>query len=108
MKRFTYGTTPKKVIIKAVNKLPGKRYDMELNKTDYAVFAKAVNQGIDSHLEAVTDVDLYHTKGQFPKAHASIGPESLACVLRRLGESEDENANSLRTDILSSLNIEEV
>ena len=51
---FTYGSTPDSVIKAQANKLTPDGFDMRLTSSDYAIFAQAWNQGIDSHLEAFT------------------------------------------------------
>jgi len=78
---------------------------------------KAVNQGIDSHLEAcfVPDRgDSYEHGDRRVKdmiitqtLKCKVSKESLPVLIRRLFESEDENSNNLASNILSSLDIED-
>ena len=64
---------------------------------------EAVNQGIDSRLEGFTASVFDSSTGK-----CMIAPDEMKVLLRRLYESGSEESWSLRTDILSTLNIEEV
>ena len=81
---------------------------------EWAAIAQCVNQGIDSHLEAICD-----PKDMFDNGHCSVMPHSLCVLLRRLGDTEFHNcegftaeevwdaATSLQTSILTVLGIDE-
>jgi hypothetical protein len=86
-------------------------YTMKLVREDYVFFAEAWNQGIDSHLEALTERSTVHTDNYdaaagavLGKAHISIHPEELPVLIRRLFEGGDESG--LASGILSTLEIE--
>jgi hypothetical protein len=76
----------------ATNSIPFK---MELVPEDYKVFAEAVNQGIDSHLEAVFLVDgVEEICDPFPKGKLAIADaNSLRTLVRRLAEIGDRQWN---------------
>ena len=104
-----------KIVRKAMGKEP---FSMSLTDSDeiHAVI-NAVNQGIDSHLEACfcpERGDSY--RGDKRKAgkfvlcgclDCSVSPESLPTLLRRLCESGKEAGNRLTGDILMVLGINE-
>jgi hypothetical protein len=94
---LTYGTLPDDLSI-------DEPYAMSLNAPDEALVASIINQGIDSHLEAVSvddrgirdhhhDIDIRDTA-------------SLRCFLRRLVERGDDEALDFASYILSTLNYE--
>ena len=99
---FSYGTTPAEVITKAIN---GERYPMSLVGEDRDVMTAIVNQGIDAHLEAFTD-SKFTDNGH--RLICDVGPKDMHVLLRRLNESDHENAMSLRSGILTTIDIEEV
>ena len=101
MKTYSYLSTPKSVIRKKLK----KNYKMELSRSDAQIITEIVNQGIDSHLEAVTNSTFEWEEG---KLHCDISPHSMATIIRRLGERTDDEALMLRTDILFTLGIEEI
>lgn len=114
MKTYTYGCTPESVIM---NSLPNS-YNMELVSSDYKVFAKLVNVGIDSRLQAVI-LSQKNISICDNKAGLSLNKESMLCLLNRcfdyglsdydlLDESEKEIALNLRSSILYTLGIEEL
>lgn len=109
---FTWGTTPKDAILAALKAVLGdKWYEMALNRPDAERVTRLVNQGIDSHLEAVTE--LRQRRGALGKLHLEFGHESLCVLLRRLledatKEDGNEESSDLRSSILTSLEIEEV
>lgn len=80
-------------------------YHMSLTKNSALSVQNAVNQGIDSHLEACyfAHKDTYAWDGQ--RLNCTVSPESLPVLLRRLTESEDDNAEDLAVSILSTLGI---
>lgn len=105
MKTYNFGETPKKVILEA---LGNKRYPCALIQPDAELMKEAVNRGIDSHLEAVTD-STFTWDGH--RLHCDISPKDLLVILRRLSEAYDKDGDIdacyLRTDILQTLEIEE-
>jgi len=108
---FSYGMTPPEVIKAA---LGDESYPMELVGEEAKVVEELVNQGIDSHLEAVLgefNWDTRKTVGGFPVTtvlKCNVSPDGMICLLRRLDEHGSDEAMSLRTSILSTLDIEEV
>lgn len=79
---------------------------MSLNKSDAQIIQEIVNQGIDARLEAVTNSSFNWDSNR--KLNCSINPKDMLVILRRLSESEQEDAMNLRSDILSTLEIEEI
>ena len=80
-------------------------YHMELVKSDAELIVRAVNQGIDAHLHAVTD-STFEAKGN--RLVCNIAPGDLGVIIRRLLETEDEQAETLAGDICYMLGIEEI
>ncbi len=86
----------------------GEAYTMSLVGEASEEATRAVNQGIDSHLEACfcpDRGDSYKQSGHRLECVVSI--ESLPVLLRRLFESETEEGESLASDILYSLGFDE-
>ena len=97
-------------------------YPMELVGEDEQALVNAVNQGIDSRLEACNcpsrgdkfehvHTFLGGTNGAkkiilVTKLHCTLSTESLPTLLRRLMESEDEHGENLATAILDTLGFE--
>ena len=116
MQRFTYGMTPADVIRAAAREQCPDGYPMTIrSQNDWAVIAAAWNQGIDSHLEAITA----RSSANASTGEVNVHPDELHVFLRRLYEagenepydpeaSENPPAMSLRSVILSTLDIEEV
>ena len=103
MQTFSFGTTPTQIITEACKQQCPNGYPMTIkNQETWEQIAIAVNQGIDSHLEAVTE------RSTLDNGVCNIHPCELHVLLRRLGESDNEEAMSLRTDILETLDIEEI
>jgi citrate lyase beta subunit len=71
---------------------------------EWAAIAVAWNQGIDAHLEALTE----RSSADGSTGEVLVHPDELHVLLRRFAESGDEEAESLRSCILSALDIEEV
>jgi hypothetical protein len=88
-------------IRKAMNNEP---FDMKLSRSDYAHFAAAVNQGIDSRLQACYCPER-GDKVEGNKVWLSL--ESTPVLIRRLLESDDENAQMLGSDMLTTLGFDE-
>ena len=102
---YSFGTTPKEIITESCKAQCEKGYPMLIrSKDEWKVIAHAVNQGIDSHLEAITERSTFDsTTGK-----CLVHPEELHVLLRRLAEHGVEDGDSLRIDILSTLDIEEI
>jgi hypothetical protein len=105
MQNYSFGTTPNKVIQTACKEQCPSGYPMTIrNQKEWTAIVEAVNQGIDSHLEAITKQSTFDPSSGTCLVH----PDELHVLLRRLGESDNEEAQSLRTDILTTLDIEEI
>lgn len=105
MKRYTYGTTPEKVIRK---NLPDS-YNMQLVGDEAGLAQEICNQGIDSHLEAVLlEGRDSHSWSPGKRLHLNVSKDGMICFLRRLLESDHDEAVSLRSGILATIDIEEV
>ena len=106
---YSTGQTPAAAIRKA---LGAKPYHMSLTGSNITLMKSVVNEGIDSHLEAVTESTFTWESAQGARRLVcSISPRSMLCVLRRLqerGEAGNEEAATLRSDILTTLKIEEI
>ena len=101
---FTYGTTPENIILKQVRDQTPNGYSMHIkSNSEWRILAKAVNQGIDSHLQGFTRSTFDNKTGK-----VLIHPEEMPILLRRLMEDSSDEAMSLRTDILATLGIEEI
>lgn len=90
--------------------MSGEPYHMSLVSTDAALVEKAVNQGIDGHLEAcfVPDRgDRFDWRGH--RLECTVSIESLPTLLRRLSEIEDDEGEAamLVDDMLSTLGFNE-
>ncbi len=101
MTTLDYGEIPTDLTI-------DKPYDMWLNAPDETVICAAINQGIDSCLEAVHFDD--HGRDDphgAPQRHITIRDSaSMRRLLCRLMESCDDNANDLAADIMGTLGYE--
>lgn len=108
MKTYTYGTTPTDVIRAALDAQCPEGYHISAwpRSEDYQALVAAVNQGIDSHLEAVTGMKQGTDSRGSPEF--TFTTDDMLVILRRLGESDDDNAMFLRSCILETLGIEEV
>lgn len=108
MKSFSFGQTPKEEIEAAAKALCP--FSMELTGDDAKIVTELVNQGIDSHLEAIILAEPARLVGRqgFKKLRVVFAKEGMPCLLRRLLEHGSENAESLRSSILSELGIEEI
>jgi len=84
--------------------MKGEPFTMQLNRPDALTVTTAVNQGIDSHLEACFCPDLGDKyEWVLGKLHCTISEKSLPTLLRRLYASDDERAVDLADGILYSL-----
>ena len=96
MRTLSRGIVPEDLTI-------GEPYPMQLNVCDAMAVAAIVNQGIDSHLEAVCT----ESHVQDGKLHVTILDDaSMRCFLRRCVESDDENTQDLASCIMQTLGIE--
>lgn len=80
-------------------------YTMELTKSDAELVKAAINQGIDSRLEACfipARGDSYEWDGR--RLNCRVSAESLPILVRRLLENGDEGG--LASSICSTLDIE--
>ena len=106
-----------------------EHYSMSLVGDDIEAVINAVNIGIDAHLTAcncpergdsyqcgdrsitaTTDTKYWKAGNKLQLAHTlecKVSAESLSVLLRRLDDAGSEAAWSLRSDILSTLGIEE-
>jgi len=101
---FSMGTTPEKIIKEKTLVQTPDGYPMHIRSNEeWVTIAKAVNQGIDSHLEGFTRSKFDHTTGK-----CLIHPEEMTTFLRRLSENGDEVSSGLRGSILETLGIEEI
>lgn len=106
MNTYSFGTAPAEEITRA---LKGEHYPMNLRGADAEVVHRAVNQGIDSHLEVCflpSRGDSFEVYWDLLKCNVS--PESMLVLLRRLFENGADEAWGLRSSILDTLGIEEV
>lgn len=91
----------------AIREQSDSHYKMELTPTDAQCVTNAVNQGIDSYLQACylpARGDEYKQVGN--RLMCKVSPESLPVLVRRMMESGDENAESLASSICETLDIE--
>lgn len=70
---------------------------------EFDLLCEAINQGIDSHLEAVQFTEF---SGSYGKRGFKFNPETLSVLVRRLMESDNDEAQSLASGICETLNIE--
>jgi len=70
---------------------------------DFESFEHAINQGIDSHLEAVVYTQSVGTCG---RCRIVIEPQTVHVLVRRLLESGEDNDASLASSICETLGIE--
>ena len=86
-----------------------KYYHMELVHPDDLLIVDVVNQGIDSHLQAITDSSFIRSESG--RLICDISPNDLRVIIRRLLESDDddiESAENLVLDIAGTIGIEEI
>jgi len=101
---YSYGATPEDVIKKRVMAQTPNGYPMIIrNQKEWDVIVEVVNQGIDSHMEGFTKSTFDSKTGK-----CLIAVEEIGTFLRRLLESDSDEAMSLRSGILETLNIEEI
>jgi hypothetical protein len=93
MKSMTYGTLPDLVDI------PNEPYPIGCNQPTLDIVAAIVNQGIDSHLEAV----ITEREGD---TIIIKDAQSLRTFIRRCIESDDEDTLDLASSICTTIDIE--
>jgi hypothetical protein len=116
VKTFSFVWTDKlgMAIGKAAPKLG---YHMSLVAEDRQKVIAAVNQGIDAYLEAcfvpgrgdsyrLQTPEGIRGKISGPRLECKVSPKSLPVLVRRLMESEDEQAESLASSMCQTLEIE--
>lgn len=103
MESLSYGTLPPleefKTSVEERNEWPADGYPMKLNSSDFIHVQTAVNQGIDSHLEAVA-----FTQDDARIVITDVG--SMHTLLRRLLEDGSEEAQDLASSIMFTLGFE--
>ncbi len=101
---YSEGECPDQVVTEAAKSQTPDGYPMTIRDQEtWSAIAKAVNMGIDSHLDAFTKSSFDCKTGK-----CLVHPDELHILLRRLFDNGDEDSCRLRTDILSTLGIEEV
>lgn len=108
------GTVPYQTVREAMG---GEPFTMSLTGDDIEAVVEAVNQGIDSHLEACycpDRGDRYESGRRMAERtvlcrtlECSISSESLPVLLRRLFDAGSEAAMTLASDILTTLGIDD-
>ncbi|RPJ39933.1 MAG: hypothetical protein EHM35_01025 [Planctomycetaceae bacterium] len=106
---FTLGTTPPELITALCREQCPDGYPMTIRgASEWRAIAEAWNQGIDSHLEALTE----RSSADAHSGEINVHPDELHVLLRRLfddcSESNQDEAWSLRSGILSTLGVEEI
>ncbi len=103
MQTFSFGAVPSEVITAACQDQCPAGYPMTIrSKSEWADIAECWNQGIDSHLEAITS----RSSANSSTGSIVVHPEELHVLLRRLVELGTEDADSVYSVILSTLDIE--
>ena len=101
---FSMGHAPTALITRLCREQCPNGYPMTLrSQSEWAVLSNAWNQGIDSHLEALTE----RSSADECTGEVNVHPDELHVLLRRLYEDGSDEAWSLRSDILSTLGITE-
>lgn len=106
MQTRSYGNLPPKACLVTLARIAGEPYRMTLKSEDAEWATEAINQGIDSHLEACmvpTRGDSYSYTGGLD---LRLSAESLAVFLRRLTESWEDHNMDLASSILWTLGVE--
>lgn len=105
MKTYSYNKTPVSVLRKAFT----EPYACSFTGETRLMVIEIVNQGIDSHLEAFTESTFSQSNDNgVNRLECLISPKDMLVFLRRLAENASEEAQSLRSDILESVKIEEI
>lgn len=96
------------IAIKAAASRLDKSYPISLRAgNDFEAIKAAVNQGIDSHLEAISIINQREECDVLGKRwFGEFAPATLHVLVRRLMEAGNEAADSLASSICETLNIE--
>ena len=116
MKTFSFLWTDQ-LSVAIAEAAPKRGYSMSLVGEDQPTVIAAVNQGIDAHLEACYvpargDSFRLQTppgiRGRIsgPRLECRLSAQSLPVLVRRLMESEDEQAESLASSMCQTMGIE--
>lgn len=109
MHRFSFLWSDKlEAAIKVEASKLGQSYPISMRGgEDFEAVKAAVNQGIDSHLEAINIVSQHEETDTLGKRwFGEFAPETMHVLVRRLMESGTEAAESLASSICGTLNIE--
>ena len=92
---------PYSTVLRAIEETGSNPFTMRIRcPIEWAAIAQAVNQGIDSHLEAICDPN-----DVFDNGRCSVTPHSLCVLLRRMGDTEfrdtDKHAAFHRIELAS-------
>jgi hypothetical protein len=106
---YSFGMTPEDLIKRLANEQCPDGYPMTIRcRTEWAIIAACVNEGIDSHLEALTKRSRFDAWS----GECLVHPDELHVLLRRLGECEwsenGEDGPGFRISILYTLGVEEI
>ena len=102
MKSFSAYYTP--ALGAAIDAASAEPYPMEFHRgEELNAICAAINQGIDSHLEAIM---FSQDTGECGRTRIVLRPNSVRVLVRRLMESESEAAQSLASSICETLDIE--
>ena len=89
--QVTYST-----VLRAIDLTGSDPFTMTIRcPIEWSAIAQCVNQGIDSHLEAIC-----HPEDSFDNGNCSISPHSLCVLLRRMGDTEFRATDSHSADDL--------
>jgi hypothetical protein len=103
-KRISFDAMWTEKLGEAIKERSTDPYPIEMHPgNDYKALAEAINQGIDSHLEAVA---CKQSPGSHGRSRIVIEPQTLHVLVRRLMESGNEDAESLASGICEPLDIE--
>lgn len=83
--------------------MKGEPFTMCLSSREATAVIEAVNQGIDSHLEACSCPDRGDTYVTGRKLECSVSVESLPTLIRRLTEQEGDTGPDLANGMLEVL-----
>lgn len=102
MKTFSLMWTEK--LGQAMNKATREPYPMEFHRgKELDAICCAINQGIDSYLQAV---HFTQGRGEHGRMKIIVEPQSVSVLVRRLLESGNEDAEMLASDICGTIGIE--
>lgn len=83
-------------------------YSITLKDDDIELVVSVVNQGIDSHLQAVTESTFEPIWDYGPALKCEISWKDLSVILKRLLEHGSEEADMLAGDIAGTLTIDDL